>query len=283
MLVVKRRVKLEAYKIFESVYSEWRRDPHLSFQIPRPVTYRPSEAMLERTWVKGKRVLAIYFLMPKQLSGIIYGIEPSTYAEKSAEFLAWLHDLKKMSNRVNVKNLQRNYVTQMRKVVDSCLRSRLINESIANNIEYKINRISEYDGWGPVSLIHGDFKTQNVLIAGRNLAIIDFEGTRHDFSYLDLARFVCNIRLRSNKYPFVKENRIDFLTSTFVRKYEKMCGKIDKRAFLACYLRDLLEELKIILHSYSIKARGSKASVGNFLIRRQLDYLVKETLLLRNE
>lgn len=282
-LVVKRGVKLEAYNLFEYIYSEWKRNSHASFQIPRPVSYIESEAMLERTWVKGKVVSVVYFLTPEKLSGIIYGIKPSVYVEKSAEFLAWLHNLKKALNQVDAKALQQRHVTEMKMIVNSCFESRLIDKNIANNIEYEINRTSGYDDWGPVSVIHGDFKTQNILIAEKNLAIIDFESTRYDFSYLDLTRFMYNVKVRSNKYPLAIESRIDCLASMFLKKYEKLCGKIDKRALASCNLRALLEELKTVLCSYPLKARNLKKSIRNFLNRSGLNYIVKEISMLRND
>ena len=282
-LVVKRGVKLEAYNLFKYVYSEWKHNSHASFQIPRPLGYIESEAMLKRTWVKGKGVSVVYFLTPEKLSGIMYGIKPSVYVEKSAEFLAWLHNLKKALNQVDAKALQQRHVTEMKIIVNSCFESRLIDKNIANNIQYEINRTSRYDNWGPVSVIHGDFKTQNILIAERNLAIIDFESARYDFSYLDLTRFMYNVKVRSNKYPLAIESRTDRLTSMFLKKYEKLCGKTDKRALASCNLRALLEELKTVLYSYPLKARSLKKSIRNFLNRSGLNYIVKEISMLRND
>ena len=282
-LVVKRGVKLEAYNLFKYIYSEWKRNSHVSFQIPRPVSYIESEAMLERTWVKGKGLSVVYFLTPEELSGIMYGIKPSVYVEKSAEFLAWLHNLKKALNHVDMETLQQRHVTEMKMIVDSCFESRLIDKNVANNIEYEINRTSGYGDWGPVSVIHGDFKTQNILIAEKNLAIIDFESTRYDFSYLDLARFMYNVKVRSNKYPLALQSRIDYFTSIFLKKYEKLCGKIDKRALVSCCLQALLEELRTVLCSYHLKARSPKKSIRNFLNRSGFNYIVKEISLLRND
>ncbi|MFB0522428.1 MAG: phosphotransferase [Candidatus Bathyarchaeia archaeon] len=283
MLVVKRGVKLEAYKLFEKIYSEWKRNSHLPFQIPHPVTYTASEETLERTRVKGKTVLVVYFLMPEQLSKIIYGITPSVYVEKSAEFLTWLHTLGKASNDMNVRELQHRHVTRMQTTANNCLESHIINEDTACNIESVIKRISGYEDWGPTSIVHGDFNTRNILINGRNLAIIDFELTRHDFSYIDLARFVYNIKLRSNKYLPANENRLDFLASVFLGKYERFRGNIDERALVTCYFIELLEQLKTVLNSTSMRTSGLKASISNFLIKRNLNYIVKQISHLRKK
>jgi len=282
-LVAKRGVKLEAYEIFRTVYSEWKRNPRLSFQIACPVTYVPSEEMLERTWLEGKKALVIYFLTPEKLSRIVYGIKPSIYVEKSAEFLAWLHNLRKASRHIDVRALQRRHITQMKIIVNSCLESRLISENTADNIKHITDRISEHEGWGPVSIIHGDFNTHNVLIAKENLAIIDFEMTRYDFSYLDLARFVYNIKLRSNKYPFAKESRLNSLASIFLGKYQELCGEIDRKALVTCYFTELLEQLRRVLRSYSMKNPSLRESISSFLTRMNLDYIVKEISLLGSD
>jgi len=283
MLVVKRGVKLEAYKLFEKIYSEWKRNPHLHFEVPHPVTYTASEETLRRTRVKGKAVLVVYFLMPEQLSEIMYGIKPSVYVEKSAEFLAWLHTLGKAPNYMNVRELQHRHVTRMQTITESCLESHIISEDTACNIESEIKRISEIEDWGPTSIIHGDFNTRNILINRRNLAIIDFELTRHDYSYIDLARFVYNIKLRSNKYLPANENRLDFLASVFLKKYEKLHGNIDQRALVTCYFIELLEQLKTILDSTSMEISGLKGSISNSLIKRNLNYIVKQISHLRKK
>jgi len=277
-LVVKRAVKSEAYKLFKYIYTEWKHNSNMSFRIPRPVSYSRSEAVLKRTWIHGKKIMVVYFLTPECLSRVIYGIKPSIFAEKSAEFLAWLHSLQKLWAYKNTKELQQRHVTEMKTIVNKCFKSRLIDKNIAKNIECEINKTSEYDAWGPVSLIHGDFKTQNILIAEKNLAIIDFESLRYDFSYLDLSRFVSNVKLRSSKYPLTIESHINSFTSMFLKKYEKLSGKIDKRALSSCYLHTLLKELKTVLCTYSVTARSIKTAINNFLIRRDFNYLVKEIL-----
>jgi len=282
-LAVKRGVKLEVYNLFKYIYSEWERNSHVPFKIPRPVSYIASEAVLKTAWVKGKRPSVLYFLVPEKISRIAYGIKPSVYIEKSAEFLAWLHSLRKALNHVDAKALQRRHITEMKMIVNSCFESGLIHKNVANGVEYEINRISGYDDWGPISIIHGDFKTQNILIAEKNLAIIDFESTRYDFSYLDLARFMYNVKVRSNKYPFVIENRIDCFTSIFLRKYEKLRGKIDKGALASCSYQALLEELKTVLYSYSLGARSLKNGVRSFLNRSGLNYLIREISSSRND
>jgi Ser/Thr protein kinase RdoA (MazF antagonist) len=234
--------------------------------------------VLERTWIQGKTITVVYFLTPESLSRIIYGMKPSVYVEKSAEFLAWLHSLKKSVNHENFKELQQRYVTEMKVIVDQCFKNRLIDSNIANKIVSEINKTSRYDTWGPMSLIHGDFKTQNILVDGKKIAIIDFESLRYDFSYLDLSRFIYNIKVRTNKYPYAMEHRINCFISMFLKHYEMLCGKINRRALASCYLQALLTELKSVLSTYSLTARSFKMVMSNFLIRRGFNYIVKEIL-----
>jgi len=275
MLVVEHGVNLEAYTLLRKIFSKWK-DSSAPFLLPRPLSYKESTATLERTWIKGKPVSVLYFLMPEPLSRIAYSMEPSIFVEKSAEFLAWLHNLEVKFNNPSLKALREGHVNKMQTIVDDCLKRQLIKRDVAEGIKSEVDRLFRHGEWGPVSIIHGDFKTQNVLITEKNIAIIDFDTTRYDFSYLDLARFAYNIKLRSNKYPLPLENRVEHWNFIFLRKYEELCGNANRTALKTCYFRALLEELKTVYISYSTKARSLKENVSFFLIRRNFNYIIKE-------
>jgi len=278
MKVRKEKATLEAYNLFNSVYQQWKDYPNLPFQLPTPLNYKLPEATLERTWLEGKRTSAFYFLMPEKFSKHVYGIVPSLYVKESARFLTWLHSLKPRTNSIDSKMIQSGHVIWMREIVDRYLQERLIEEEKVEKIRVAIDMASRHEKWGPVSLIHGDFKTQNVLIRKGGLAIIDFESIRHDFSYLDLTRFISNIKLRVSKYFLFKESSINRLTSIFIKEYEETRGEIDKEALEACFLLSLTQELSVILESYLFKMRSPKKRISGYLIKRNLNYILKEIM-----
>jgi len=282
MYVKKQRATLEAYNLFKSVYEEWRNNPSLSFQLPEPLKYDPAEKTLERTWLEGKRASASYFLLPESLSGYFYGVTPSQYVKEASDFLAWLHSLKPSAKHIDSEAIQSRYISWTKEVLDQCRREELIDEKNAKRIEDAIDIISKLRDWGPISIIHGDFKTQNVLIAKRGLAVIDFESIREDFSYLDLARFLSNIKLRVSKYRFFKESFINNLTTIFLRKHEETRGEIDKKALGACLLPSLTLELQATLSRYLDKRRSPSLPkrISLLLLKRNLNYVLKEIMAL---
>jgi len=277
-MFVKKPITLEAYNLFKSVYEEWRNNPSLSFQLPEPLKYDPAEKASVKTWLEGKRASVSYFLLPEWLSGYFYGVTPSQYVKEASDFLLWLHSLKPATKHIDSEAIQSRYISWMKGVLDQCRHEDLIDEKNAEKIEEATDIISKLKGWGPISIIHGDFKTQNVLIAKRGLAVIDFESIRQDFSYLDLARFLSNIKLRVSKYRFFKESFINNLTTIFLGHYEETRGEIDKRALGACSLPSLTLELQAILGVYLNKKGISSLPkrISLFLLKRNVNYVLRE-------
>lgn len=281
MDVKTQKIALDAYKLFESVYREWKRNHSLSFQLPTPLEYRQSEELLETTWLEGKRASALYFLMPEELSGRIYGTTPSVYVKESAEFLAWLHGLEPSSRAPDLNALRERHARRIEEVVDRSLRERLIRREQAEEIREAMAALLKRQDWGPSSVVHGDFKTQNILIRKDGLSIIDFEWIRYDFSYVDLARFITNVRLRVSKYHVARESQTNRLASTFIGAYEKMRGRIGREALDACYLQGLIQELAVVLGSSPTEMTSLKQRIGGLFVRRSLACIVEEIGLLR--